>query len=132
MHFLYIFFFALVICAYILYNKWINVEDFDEMLKPHSSSGSGIGVGCIVEINFCSSSYRGHAVTMKHMLEASFPGIHVALGNHPPPLLKRVLSKIFSKLMEDRFPSEFEVRELVSTKLANLTVFGGNGREIWS
>lgn len=33
---------------------------------------------------------------MTHMLEASFPGIHVALGNHPPPLLKRVLSKVIT------------------------------------
>lgn len=28
------------------------------------------------------------------MLESSFPGIHVVLSNHPPPLPKRVLSKL--------------------------------------
>ncbi|KAJ0088586.1 hypothetical protein Patl1_31353 [Pistacia atlantica] len=203
MHFLYIFFFVLAICAHILYNKWINVEDFDGMQKI-SSIGSGIGVGSTVKISFCSScSHRGHAVTMKHMLEAAFPGIHIVLGNHPPPLLQRLLSKvittfqvgviviimggehifpqlgyitpppwhyflranrygtisstwffgnfihsylqssgafevfcngdlIFSKLMEYRFPSEFELRELVSRKLANLGVVGGLGRGIWS
>jgi thioredoxin reductase-like selenoprotein T len=32
-------------------------------------------------------------MTMKQMLETSFPGIHVILGNYPPPFPKRALSK---------------------------------------
>ncbi|KAI8557032.1 hypothetical protein RHMOL_Rhmol05G0302600 [Rhododendron molle] len=60
------------------------------------SSGIGaIGVGNTVNINFCSScSYRGNAVTMKNMLETAFPGINVVLANYPPPLPKRLLSKV--------------------------------------
>ncbi|XP_057512705.1 selT-like protein [Actinidia eriantha] len=54
-----------------------------------------IGVGNTVNINFCSScSYRGNAVTMKNMLETAFPGINVNLANYPPPLPKRLLSKV--------------------------------------
>ncbi|KAF5476280.1 hypothetical protein F2P56_008011 [Juglans regia] len=61
--------------------------------KP--SSPGGIGLGSNVNINFCSScSYRGNAVTMKNMLETAFPGINVFLANHPPPLPKRLLSKV--------------------------------------
>lgn len=37
---------------------------------------------------------RGNAVTMKNMLESSFPGIDVVLANYPPPLPKRLLSKM--------------------------------------
>ena len=37
---------------------------------------------------------RGTAMTMKRMLETSFPGIHVILHNYPPPFPKRVLSKV--------------------------------------
>jgi thioredoxin reductase-like selenoprotein T len=33
-------------------------------------------------------------MTMKRMLETSFPGIHVILHNYPPPFPKRVLSKV--------------------------------------
>ncbi|KAG6427659.1 hypothetical protein SASPL_111905 [Salvia splendens] len=56
---------------------------------------SGIGYGNTVSIDFCSScSYRGTAVTMKNMLESQFPGINVVLGNYPPPLPKRMLSKV--------------------------------------
>ncbi|KAL2541481.1 SelT-like protein [Abeliophyllum distichum] len=56
---------------------------------------SGIGVGNTVNIDFCSScSYRGSAVTMKNMLETQFPGINVILANFPPPLPKRLLSKL--------------------------------------
>ncbi|KAH7865264.1 hypothetical protein Vadar_004341 [Vaccinium darrowii] len=60
------------------------------------SSGIGaIGVGNTVNINFCSScSYKGNAVTMKNMLEMQFPGINVVLANYPPPLPKRLLSKV--------------------------------------
>jgi selT/selW/selH-like putative selenoprotein len=60
------------------------------------SSGIGaIGVGNTVNINFCSScSYKGNAVTMKNMLETQFPGINVVLENYPPPLPKRLLSKV--------------------------------------
>ncbi|XP_075510254.1 selT-like protein isoform X1 [Primulina tabacum] len=55
----------------------------------------GIGYGNTVSIDFCSScSYRGTAVTMKNMLESQFPGMHVVLANYPPPLPKRLLSKV--------------------------------------
>ncbi|XP_034694834.1 selT-like protein [Vitis riparia] len=55
----------------------------------------GIGFGNTVNINFCSScSYRGNAVTMKNMLENQFPGVTVVLANYPPPLPKRLLSKV--------------------------------------
>ncbi|RXH84869.1 hypothetical protein DVH24_041637 [Malus domestica] len=37
---------------------------------------------------------RGNAVTVTKMLEAAFPGIHVDLSNYPPPLPKRVVSKL--------------------------------------
>ena len=37
---------------------------------------------------------RGHAVTMKNMLEAAFPGLNVVLENYPPTTPKRVLSKV--------------------------------------
>ena len=33
-------------------------------------------------------------MTMKNMLETQFPGINVVLANYPPPLPKRVLSKL--------------------------------------
>ncbi|PKA63308.1 SelT-like protein [Apostasia shenzhenica] len=55
----------------------------------------GSGYGNVVELKFCvSCSYRGSAVNMKNMLEASFPGIEVTLSNYPPALPKRLLSKI--------------------------------------
>ncbi|KAL3536529.1 hypothetical protein ACH5RR_004990 [Cinchona calisaya] len=62
----------------------------------HAASGAGaIGFGNTVNIDFCGScSYRGTAVTMKNMLETQFPGINVILANYPPPLPKRVLSKL--------------------------------------
>ncbi|XP_062207327.1 selT-like protein [Phragmites australis] len=54
----------------------------------------GRGSGTTVELKFCAScSYRGTAMTMKRMLETSFPGIHVVLENYPPPFPKRTLSK---------------------------------------
>ncbi|KAK9290941.1 hypothetical protein L1049_009121 [Liquidambar formosana] len=60
-----------------------------------SSGIGGIGIGSTININFCSScSYRGNAVTIKNMLETSFPGINVILANHPPTLPKRLLSKV--------------------------------------
>ncbi|KAM7463951.1 hypothetical protein LguiA_032072 [Lonicera macranthoides] len=63
--------------------------------KASRTGGSGIGFGNTVKIDFCSScSYRGTAVTMKNMLETSFPGIHVILDNYPAPLPKRLLSKV--------------------------------------
>ncbi|KAJ4971593.1 hypothetical protein NE237_004692 [Protea cynaroides] len=158
--------------------------------QNHGSAG-GIGFGNTISIDFCAScSYRGTAVTMKKMLETSFPGIDVTLANYPPTLPKRLLSKVvpvvqvgvigivvageqifprlgfvapppwyfslrankfgtiastwllgnfvqsflqssgafevhcngelvFSKLKEQRFPSEFELRELVNQKLGN-------------
>ncbi|RVW84947.1 SelT-like protein [Vitis vinifera] len=36
----------------------------------------------------------GNAVTMKNMLESQFPGVTVVLANYPPPLPKRLLSKV--------------------------------------
>jgi len=63
--------------------------------KASGIGGTGIGVGNTVKIDFCSScSYRGTAVTMKNMLESSFPGINVILDNYPAPLPKRMLSKV--------------------------------------
>ncbi|XP_078435143.1 selT-like protein [Wolffia australiana] len=57
------------------------------------SRGSGYGIS--VELNFCTScSYKGNALTVKKMLETSFPGIDVVLSNYPPPLPKRLLSKL--------------------------------------
>ncbi|KAK7276003.1 hypothetical protein RIF29_17133 [Crotalaria pallida] len=57
--------------------------------------GAGVGFGNTVSIHFCSScSYKGTAVTMKNMLEIAFPGIEVVLANYPPPLPKRLLSKV--------------------------------------
>lgn len=38
--------------------------------------------------------FRGTALTMKKMLETSFPVIEVVLENYPPPLPKRLLSKL--------------------------------------
>uniref|UniRef100_A0A1D1YVG6 SelT-like protein n=1 Tax=Anthurium amnicola TaxID=1678845 RepID=A0A1D1YVG6_9ARAE len=55
----------------------------------------GVGFGATVELNYCTScSYRGNALTIKKMLETSFPGIAVILSNYPPPLPKRLLSKL--------------------------------------
>ncbi|KAJ6844473.1 selT-like protein [Iris pallida] len=62
---------------------------------PDFSAAQGSAYGNTVELKFCAScSYRGTAVTMKKMLEASFPGIDVILSNHPPTLPKRLLSKL--------------------------------------
>ncbi|KAK7286915.1 hypothetical protein RJT34_22272 [Clitoria ternatea] len=160
-------------------------------------SGIGpTGVGNTVNIDFCTScSYKGNAVTVKNMLESEFPGINVVLANYPPPLPKRVLSKViplvqtgfivaivagdqifprlgvtppswyyslrtnkfrsiasawlfanflqsflqssgafevycngelvFSKLKENRFPGEIELRELVGRRLANTGFVSG-------
>ncbi|KAK7321357.1 hypothetical protein VNO77_31924 [Canavalia gladiata] len=62
--------------------------------KPANNIAT-VGLGNTVHINFCSScSYRGTAVTMKNMLEIAFPGTEVILSNYPPPLPKRLLSKL--------------------------------------
>ncbi|CAI8601048.1 unnamed protein product [Vicia faba] len=54
-----------------------------------------VGIGNTVSIDFCiSCSYKGTAVTVKNMLESLFPGINVVLANYPPPLPKRVISKV--------------------------------------
>lgn len=37
---------------------------------------------------------RGTAVTMKNMLQTAYPGLDVYLANYPPPLPKRLLSKV--------------------------------------
>ncbi|XBJ10961.1 selT-like protein isoform X1 [Aegilops tauschii subsp. strangulata] len=154
--------------------------------QPNLEGGAGFGT--TVELQFCAScSYKGNAMTMKRMLETSFPGINVFLHNYPPAFPKRVLSKImpviqvgaiatimagdqifprlgitppplfyslranrfgtmatiwlignfaqsflqssgafevycngdlvFSKLAEQRFPSEFELRDLIGSRL---------------
>ncbi|KAF6990574.1 hypothetical protein CFC21_007743, partial [Triticum aestivum] len=154
--------------------------------QPNLDGGAGFGT--TVELQFCAScSYKGNAMTMKRMLETSFPGINVFLHNYPPAFPKRVLSKImpviqvgaiatimagdqifpklgitppplfyslranrfgtmatiwlignfaqsflqssgafevycngdlvFSKLAEQRFPSEFELRDLIGSRL---------------
>eukprot|EP01018_Ginkgo_biloba_P007941 Gb_36844 [translate_table: standard] len=58
-------------------------------------TGARPGVGATVQISFCTScSYRGTALTMKKMLESAFPGIDVVLSNYPPPLPKRMISKL--------------------------------------
>ncbi|KAK9168113.1 hypothetical protein Syun_000253 [Stephania yunnanensis] len=159
-----------------------------------ASVNAGVGAGAVVNINFCSScSYRGTAMTMKKMLETSYPGVDVILANYPPSFPKRVVSKlipvfqigvmgiviagehifprlgfiapppwyfsmrqnrfgtiattwllgnmlqsflqssgafevycngelVFSKLKEQRFPSEFELRELIGKRLGNSNV----------
>ncbi|KAK4396112.1 SelT-like protein [Sesamum angolense] len=154
---------------------------------------TGIGSGNTVSIDFCSScSYRGTAVTMKNMLENQFPGINVALANYPPPLPKRMLSKlvpivqfgvigiivggeqifprlgfaappngtipcgqidlgvwqalgyseisfslscrvqVFSKLKENRFPGEIELKDLVARRIASSRVVDGLHGGHWS
>ncbi|KAK1264498.1 SelT-like protein [Acorus gramineus] len=67
--------------------------DFSSSSQVRQSHG--MGFGNTISLSFCSScSYRGTAVTMKKMLETSFPGIDVILLNHPPALPKRLLSKV--------------------------------------
>lgn len=140
-------------------------------------------------------------MTMKKMLDASFPGIDVILENYPPALPKRLLSKavpivqmgviaiitagdhifprlgmappawyfslranrfgaiastwlfgnfiqsflqssgafevycngelVFSKLVEQRFPSEYELKELIGSRLPD-SQFGKNLDQVWS
>lgn len=167
--------------------------------EPHLG---GVGYGTTIELKFCAScSYKGNAMTMKKMLEASFPGIDVILENYPPALPKRLLSKavpivqmgvvaiitagdhifprlgmappawyfslranrfgaiastwlfgnflqsflqssgafevycngelVFSKLMEQRFPSEVELKGLIGSRLAD-SQFGKNLGQVWS
>ncbi|KAF5200215.1 Selt-like protein [Thalictrum thalictroides] len=70
-------------------------QTLDFPTQIQKSSSGGVGYGNTVNINFCSScSYRGNAETIKKMLETSFPGIDVILANYPPPLPKRLLSKV--------------------------------------
>lgn len=142
-------------------------------------------------------------MTMKNMLESSFPGINVVLANYPPPLPKRLLSKvvpvaqfgiigivmageqifprlgfpapppwyyslranrfgtisttwllgnflqsflqnsgafevsingelIFSKLKEQRFPGEIELKDLISKRITGSRVLDGLGGAVWS
>ncbi|KAG8054871.1 hypothetical protein GUJ93_ZPchr0001g31763 [Zizania palustris] len=170
--------------------------DADASANMAEPQVDGPASGTTVELKFCSScSYRGNAVTMKRMLETSFPGIHVVLENYPPPFPKRTLGKavpflqvgamatlmagdqifprfgmvpppwyyslranrfgtmatiwlfgnfaqsflqssgafevycngqlVFSKLSEQRFPSEFELRELIGNRLPD-SQFGKN------
>ncbi|CAL9197618.1 unnamed protein product [Musa hybrid cultivar] len=169
---------------------------------PQNPEVGGLGYGTTVELKFCvSCSYRGNAMTMKKMLETSFPGIDVILSNYPPAFPKRVLGKVvpvlqigviaiitagdqifprlgmapppwyfslranrfgaiastwlfgnflqstlqssgafevycdgelvFSKLKEQRFPSEFELRELIGKRIPD-SAFGKNLGSVWS
>ncbi|KAG9453466.1 hypothetical protein H6P81_006370 [Aristolochia fimbriata] len=167
--------------------------------QSQQTLGGGVGLGTTINLSFCSScSYRGTAVTMKKMLETSFPGIDVILSNHPPTLPKRLLGKVipvvqvgvmaiimageqifprlgfmtppawyyslranrfgaiastwlfgnvvqnflqssgafevycndelvFSKLKEHRFPSEFELRDIISRKIDNSGIVSSVG-----
>ncbi|KAH6837572.1 SELT-like protein precursor [Perilla frutescens var. hirtella] len=64
-------------------------------LEFPAQKAGGIGYGNTVSIDFCAScSYRGTAVTMRNMLESQLPGVNVVLANYPPPLPKRLLSKL--------------------------------------
>ncbi|CAL4973317.1 unnamed protein product [Urochloa decumbens] len=66
----------------------------DPSADASAQAVDGPGSGTTVDLKFCAScSYRGTAMTMKRMLETSFPGIHVMLENYPPPFPKRALSK---------------------------------------
>ncbi|CAN6327919.1 unnamed protein product [Urochloa humidicola] len=130
----------------------------------------GAGYGATVELQFCAScSYRGTAMTMKRMLETSFPVGAVAtimagdqifprLGMVPPPWYYSLRANrfgtmatiwlfgnfaqsflqssgafevycngelVFSKLTEQRFPSEFELRDLIGSRLPE-SPFGRN------
>ncbi|EEC79375.1 hypothetical protein OsI_20274 [Oryza sativa Indica Group] len=167
----------------------------------HPANVDGAGYGTTVELQFCAScSYKGTAMTMKRMLETSFPGIHVILHNYPPPFPKRVLGKlvpilqvgaiatimagdhifprlgmvpppwyyslranrfgtmatiwlfgnfaqsflqssgafevycngdlVFSKLAEQRFPSEFELRDLINSRLPDSLVGKNVGKSL--
>ncbi|KAL4587151.1 hypothetical protein LXL04_000017 [Taraxacum kok-saghyz] len=70
-------------------------QPLDFPTQKASGFGGGIGFGNTVQIDFCAScSYRGNAVTMKNMLETAYPGLNVVLANYPPPLPKRLLSKV--------------------------------------
>ncbi|KAG8377034.1 hypothetical protein BUALT_Bualt09G0126100 [Buddleja alternifolia] len=173
-------------------------------LEFPTQKASGIGFGNTVTIDFCSScSYRGTAVTMKNMLETQFPGMNVVLANYPPPLPKRMLSKlvpvvqfgviglimggeqifprlgfaapprwyysmranrfgsmastwllgnflqsflqssgafevycngelVFSKLNQNRFPGEIELKDLVARRIASSRVIDGLNGANWS
>ncbi|KAL0309976.1 UNVERIFIED_CONTAM: SelT-like protein [Sesamum radiatum] len=123
------------------------VQQQQPSLEFPAQKATGIGFGNTVSIDFCSScSYRGTAVTMKNMLENQFPGINVALANYPPPLPKRMLSKlssgafevycngelVFSKLKENRFPGEIELKDLVARRIASSRVVDGLHGGHWS
>ncbi|XP_020593214.1 selT-like protein [Phalaenopsis equestris] len=71
------------------------VPQVPDFAAVQGSQVRGSGYDSVVELKFCvSCSYRGTAVNMKNMLEASFPGIEVILSNYPPPLPKRIASKV--------------------------------------
>ncbi|KGN58749.1 selT-like protein [Cucumis sativus] len=178
------------------------IQEPPEFPTEKRSVIGGIGQGSVININFCvSCSYRSTAITMKNMLESSFPGVEVILANYPPPLPKRLLSKVvpavqfgiigiimagehifprlgmvpppwyyslranrfgsiastwlfgnfiqsflqssgafevycngemvFSKLKEQRFPGEIELRDLIGRKLSGLR-FVDNSGGVWS
>ncbi|KAG6485303.1 selT-like protein [Zingiber officinale] len=175
------------------------ISDFPT--SPQSPQIGGLGYGTRVDLKFCvSCSYKGTAMTMKKMLEASFPGIDVVLSNYPPAFPKHLLSKVvpvlqigviavitagdqifprlgmapppwyytlranrfgsmastwllgnflqsslqssgafevycdgelvFSKLQEQRFPSEYELRELIAKRLPDPSFSSNPGRVV--
>ncbi|CAL9062580.1 unnamed protein product, partial [Musa banksii] len=62
---------------------------------PHHAAGTGfkfISAGSVLYSIFVRN--MGSAMTMKKMLETSFPGIDVILSNYPPAFPKRVLGKV--------------------------------------
>ncbi|XP_008805282.1 selT-like protein [Phoenix dactylifera] len=72
-----------------------SIHETTDFSATQSNHARGVYYGSVVELKFCvSCSYRGNAMTMKKMLETSFPGIEVILSNYPPALPKRLLSKV--------------------------------------
>ncbi|KAI0501924.1 hypothetical protein KFK09_016869 [Dendrobium nobile] len=179
-----------------------SVPQVPDFATVQGSQVRGSGHGNVVELKFCAScSYRGTAVNIKNMLEASFPGIEIILSNYPPAFPKRIASKavpvaqvglitiivagehifprlgmvpppwyyslrankfgalastwllgnflqsslqssgafevfcngelVFSKLTEQRFPGEIELRQLIANKLP-APAFGKNLDVVWS
>ncbi|GMP89718.1 hypothetical protein CsSME_00041163 [Camellia sinensis var. sinensis] len=90
--------------------RW-NSKTCKDICSMYCVKDCGFVVGCcnnsllgywnITALHKRAANFEGHiqfskgtAETMKKMLETSFPGIDVVLANYPPPLPKRVLSKL--------------------------------------
>ncbi|KAI3474217.1 hypothetical protein Pfo_029005 [Paulownia fortunei] len=177
------------------------IQQQQPSLEFPTQKASGIGFGNTVSIDFCSScSYSGHD---EEYVGTQFPGINVVLANYPPPLPKRMLSKlvpivqfgvigiivggeqifprlgfaappqwyysmranrfgsmastwllgnflqsflqssgafevhcngelVFSKLKENRFPGEIELKDIVARRIVNSRVIDGVNGGHWS